>query len=83
MNPPEKIYGWRETQLSVARYYGGCKFRGESYTIDFNHPDQPLVRQDILQSEIKANKQLAKEKKQLAKEKKPQDTTGQLFGQES
>jgi hypothetical protein len=53
---PEKIYGWLDTQLSVARHYGGMKFRGASYVIDFNDPDQPLVRQDILEAEKKAKK---------------------------
>lgn len=58
--PPEKIYGWRDTQLSIARHYGGLKFRGASYTIDVNDPDQPLVRDDILKAEVKAKKQAAK-----------------------
>jgi hypothetical protein len=53
---PEKIYGWLDTQLSIARHYGGMKFRGASYVIDFNDPDQPLVRQDIFQAEKKAKK---------------------------
>lgn len=72
---PEKIYGWRDTQLSIARHYGGMKFHGASYLIDVNDPDQPLVRQDIMQAEIKA-------RKQAAKAKKPKDTTEQLFGKE-
>jgi len=53
---PEKIFGWLDTQLSIARHYGGMKFRGASYVIDFNDPDQPLVRQDIFQAEKKAKK---------------------------
>jgi len=53
---PEKIFGWLDTQLSIARHYGGMKFRGASYVIDFNDPDQPLVRQDIFQAEKKARK---------------------------
>jgi hypothetical protein len=53
---PEKIFGWLDTQLSIARHYGGMKFRGASYVIDFNDPDQPLVRQDILEAEKKAKK---------------------------
>jgi hypothetical protein len=53
---PEKIFGWLGTQLSIARHYGGMKFRGASYVIDFNDPDQPLVRQDILEAEKKAKK---------------------------
>jgi hypothetical protein len=60
--PPEKIFGWLDTQLSIARHYGGMKFRGASYVIDFNDPDQPLVRQDILEAEKKAAKKALKPK---------------------
>jgi hypothetical protein len=64
---PEKIFGWLDTQLSIARHYGGMKFRGASYVIDFSDPDQPLVRQDILEAEKKAKKALKpKPKKQAA-----------------
>ena len=56
MNAPEKIYGWLDTQLSVARHYGGCKFRGHSYTIDMADPERPLVRQDVLKQEAKDRK---------------------------
>jgi hypothetical protein len=57
---PEKIYGWLDTQLSIARHYGGMKFRGANYVIDFSDPDQPLVRQDIFQGEKKNAKELKK-----------------------
>jgi hypothetical protein len=60
MTAPEKIYGWRDTQLSVARHYGGCSYKGYNYKIDVNDTDQPLVRSDILQAEKKAKKQSAK-----------------------
>ena len=63
MTAPEKIYNWRDTQLSIARHYGGMKFRGASYTIDANDPDQPLVRDDILKADVKAKKQAAKQKR--------------------
>lgn len=69
MNAPEKIYGWLDTQLSIARHYGGIKFRGESYLIDYDNPDHPLVRQDVLLTESKAKKQLAKEKRKQEKAK--------------
>lgn len=69
MNAPEKIYGWLDTQLSLARHYGGCKFQGESYLIDESDPDKPLVRQDVLLTESKAKKQLAKEKRKQEKAK--------------
>jgi hypothetical protein len=68
---PEKIYGWRDTQLSVARHYGGMKFRGASYLIDYADPEHPLVRQDVLEAEKKAAK--------AAKAGKVQDTTQELF----
>ena len=53
---PEKIYGWLDTQMSIARHYGGLTYLNHSYVIDFNDPDQPLVRQDILEAEKKAKK---------------------------
>jgi hypothetical protein len=68
---PEKIFGWLDTQLSIARHYGGMKFRGASYVIDFNDPDQPLVRQDVFQAEKKAKKG--------PKAGKVQDTNKELF----
>jgi len=57
---PEKIYGWLDTQMSIARHYGGLTYLNHSYVIDFNDPDQPLVRQDILQGEKKTAKELKK-----------------------
>lgn len=41
--PQEKIYGWLNTQLSIARHYGGISFNGHSYVIDYSDPQQPLV----------------------------------------
>ena len=48
---PEKIYGWMDSQLSVARHYGGCTYQGHAYKVDFNDIDQPLVREDIFRQE--------------------------------
>jgi hypothetical protein len=70
---PEKIFGWLDTQLSIARHYGGMKFKGASYVIDFNDPDQPLVRQDILEAEKKAKK---------APKEKQKPNIGDLFKQD-
>ena len=53
---PERIYGWLNSQLSIARYYGGCTYQGVSYVIDMQHPDKPLVRQDVLTAELKVAK---------------------------
>lgn len=60
--PPERLYCWLGTQLSVARHYGGIKYMGHSYLIDYNDTDQPLVRQDVLESEKKAAKAAKKNK---------------------
>lgn len=59
---PERLYGWLDSQLSVARHYGGLKYMGHSYVIDYNDPDHPLVRQDILEAEKKAAKAAKKNK---------------------
>ena len=71
---PKKIYGWRDSQMSIARHYGGLKYMGHSYLIDVNDPDQPLVRQDVFQAEQKAAKAAKK-----AKAGKPENL-GDLFG---
>ena len=75
---PEKIYGWLNTQLSIARYYGGCTYQGHSYLIDMQDPERPLVRQDILSAEKKAKKKAANAAK-AAKAVKAQDATQELF----
>jgi len=62
---PEKIYGWMDTQLSVARHYGGCTYQGHAYKVDYNDIDQPLVRSDILLQEKTEKKQ---KNKSLARE---------------
>lgn len=48
---PERIYGWRDSQLSVARHYGGCKFNGADYVISYDEDGQPLVRADVIKRE--------------------------------
>jgi len=63
---PEKIYGWMDSQLSIARHYGGCTFRGHSYKIDYNDIDQPLVRQDVV-IKTKKEKKLANKVKNTPK----------------
>lgn len=44
------------SQLSVARYYGGCKVNGQDYT--YNPADDSLIRNDV----IRFLKKLAKKK---------------------
>ena len=43
MSEPRKIYNWLDSQLSIARYYGGCVLDGVAYTIDYADPQHPLV----------------------------------------
>lgn len=50
---PERIYGWLDSQMSIARYYGGLSYLGHSYVIDYDAEGQPLVRADVLTRERK------------------------------
>jgi hypothetical protein len=74
MNAPEKIYGWLDSQLSVARFYGGITFQGHSYVIDMEDPDHPLVRRDVLKAEKKKKPVI-----QSTKQKPNDDKTLELF----
>ena len=58
--PPERIYGWLDSQLSVARFYGGLEYEGHRYRIAEHEEGQPLVRADVLEREAKASKAEAK-----------------------
>lgn len=51
---PERIYGWLDSQMSIARFYGGLRYMGHSYTIAGNEQCAPLVRDDVLKRELKA-----------------------------
>jgi len=64
--PPERIYGWLDSQLSVARHYGGLKYQGVYYQIDYLSADEPLVRVDVLAREAKARKDESKRLSKLA-----------------
>jgi hypothetical protein len=43
---PYLIQGVSNTQLSIARHYGGCKFQGRSYS--YIQPTDELVRDDVV-----------------------------------
>lgn len=58
---PEKFYRVSQTQLSIARYYGGCNYNGDSYIYD--PTDDSLIRSDI----FKKNKKVSRELSKLAK----------------
>lgn len=53
---PERIYHWLDSQLSIARHYGGCNFNGADYVIAYNEEGQPLVRTDLLKKPKAAKK---------------------------
>ena len=57
MNRPERIYNVSQTQLSVARYYGGCKFNGADYHYDAE--SDTLTRMDIWKARIASSKEEA------------------------
>jgi len=57
---PERYYHVSQTQLSVARYYGGCTVNGTHYVYD--PTTDTLIREDVLKRE------------QAARPKKPRRT---------
>ena len=69
--PPERIYGWLNTQLSIARHYGSMTYQGQHYQIDYHTKGEPLVRADVLAREAKVREELRKkidaETKRLSK----------------
>lgn len=56
MTAPERIHHWQESQLSIARFYGGCSVHGAHYRIALDEPGTPLVRSDVLLSADKAKR---------------------------
>ena len=69
LTAPPRIYNWLDSQLSLARYSGGCSLNGHSYVIDMDSKDRPLVRSDVLAAEVKAKKQAEKDAREAEKEK--------------
>lgn len=56
---PERIYNWLNTQLSIARHFGGCKYNGADYVIAYDEEGQPLVRSDLLKKPKRGEKEEA------------------------
>lgn len=54
--PPERIYGWLDSQLSIAATTATSGFRVSSmwWRMPYDEKDQPLVRADVLKREAKA-----------------------------
>lgn len=55
---PYLIDGVSQTQLSIARFYGACKFQGREYTY-FPATDE-LIRDDVLKFVTKMRKDAAR-----------------------
>lgn len=69
MSAPERIHGWQQSQLSIARHYGGLTYQGHDYQIAYSELDTPLVRVDVLAREAKEAKAASKADKQAITEK--------------
>lgn len=54
MNRPERIYNVSQTQFSVARHYGGCKFNGADYHYDA--ASDTLTRMDVWKARCASSK---------------------------
>jgi hypothetical protein len=55
MNRPERFYNVSQTQLSIARHYGGIKFNGADYHYD--EESDTLTRMDIWKARIASCKE--------------------------
>lgn len=67
MNRPEIIYHVSHTQLSVARFYGGCKFNGVDYHYDAE--SDTLTRMDVWKARIASSKKEAAKAAKAEREK--------------
>jgi hypothetical protein len=73
---PDRIWGWQDSQLSIARHYGGCDYNGQRYVVDEATEGQPLVRLDVIGRENKAKvlaAKLAREQAQAEASKKQEE----------
>ena len=59
--PPERIYNWLGSQLSIALFAGSITINGTTYVLAMHEEGQPLVRQDVLMAEAKAKKEGTKQ----------------------
>lgn len=67
MNKPERIYNVSQTQLSVARHYGGCKFDGVDYHYDAE--SDTLTRMDVWKAMCASGKEEAAKAAKAEREK--------------
>ena len=74
---PERILGVSQTQFSIARHYGGCKFNGHHYV--YIAESDELVRDDIFKRDKKARTAFAKAEKAKYNRAKRDKAQGGLF----
>jgi hypothetical protein len=55
MNRPERFYNVSQTQLSIARHYGGIKYNGADYHYDAE--SDTLTRMDVWKARIASCKE--------------------------
>ena len=67
MKRPERIYNVSQTQLSVARHYGGCKFNGADYHYDA--ASDTLTRMDVWKAQTASSKKDAEKAAKAEREK--------------
>ena len=53
---PRRIYGWLDSQLSIARFSGGCTINGVAYHIRYDVEGQPLEEVVVKPKRRKAKK---------------------------
>ena len=57
---PKRIYNWQNTQLSIARHYGGVRYNGVEYTIRYDLEGQPLEEFVVKPSKKRIKKEASK-----------------------
>ena len=73
---PYLIAQVRQTQLSVARFAGGCKYNGHDYTYD--PTDDTLIRDDVLKA-VMAMRRLADKVERTARKEAAKAAQGGLL----
>ena len=67
MNRPDRIYNVSQTQLSIARHYGGIEYNGANYHYDAQ--SDTLTRTDIWKEREATSKEESKKAAKAEREK--------------
>ena len=74
MNAPERFYNVSQSQLSIARHYGGITFNGAEYIYDA--ASDTLTRMDVWKARCASSKEAAVEAAQAERDKWTQAQAG-------